>query len=63
MNFTTDGEFPPYWAKELGDIINSENGNQAKVEIIDTSWGHLACYKEAEKIGEHIKEFLREIES
>jgi homoserine O-acetyltransferase len=57
INISTDSEFPPYWAEEVAEILNSKNPNQAKVKILDSSWGHMGCVQEGNAIGEYIRDF------
>jgi len=58
INISTDSEFPPYWAEELAEIFNRDNPDQAKVKIIDFSWGHMGCVQEGMAIGKQITDFL-----
>jgi len=60
INFTTDSEFPPHYAYELGDILNTKQPGQAKVEILDTDWGHLGCVLEGKKMNSQIAKFIAE---
>ncbi len=61
MNVDTDQEFPPYWAKELADILNQKNPGQAEAIEIRSKWGHSGCLKETRVMGEHIKAFIQRI--
>lgn len=58
ININTDREFPPHWAKELAETLNSKNPGQARVKILESDWGHLGCVKETEAIGKHISNFI-----
>jgi homoserine O-acetyltransferase len=58
INISTDSEFPPYWAEELAEILNERNPDQARVKILDSAWGHMACVQEGRTIAKHISEFL-----
>ncbi len=58
INFSTDTEFPPYWAEELSEILNRKNPGQAQVKIIDSIWGHMGCVQEGTAIAKHIRQFL-----
>lgn len=59
INFTTDSEFPPSYAKELQTILNSVRPGQVDVVELDSMWGHIGCIKEAPTIATEIKKFLQ----
>ncbi len=63
MNVSTDSEFPPYWAQEVADILNSRTPGQVRVKIIESPWGHLGCVQEGEALKKNIGEFMEELES
>jgi len=61
MNIETDSEFPPYWGKEVVDILNSKRKGQATFFSVPSIWGHIGCLKETEFLGNKIKEFLMRV--
>ncbi|MFX0067160.1 MAG: hypothetical protein ACFFC7_33940, partial [Candidatus Hermodarchaeota archaeon] len=61
INLTTDSEFPPFWAQEVADVLNKKNPGQARLEIIDSPWGHLGCLRETENLSALISKFISEI--
>jgi len=58
INFSTDSEFPPYWAEEVAEILNRRNPGQAQAKTIDSPCGHMGCVQEGKAIGNHITDFL-----
>ncbi len=60
MNVDTDREFPPRWAHEVADILNAKNAGQARVEILESIWGHYGCALEQEQMTQHIRSFMAE---
>ncbi|MFX1537094.1 MAG: alpha/beta fold hydrolase [Promethearchaeota archaeon] len=61
ININTDSEFQPFWAQEVVDILNKRNPGQARLEIIDSPWGHVGCLRETEKLSALISKFISEI--
>ena len=61
MNIDTDSEFPPEYAFEIADILNSKNPNKARVKVIKSNWGHLGCLREVATLDKEIREFIKEI--
>jgi homoserine acetyltransferase len=60
INFTTDCEFTPEYAWEIGKLLNLKNPGQAEVKIIDTSWGHMGCLQETGAIALALGHFLEQ---
>ena len=58
VNFTTDHEFYPEYAKEVADILNKHNPRQATVKAYYSKWGHLACVKDTDLFSIDIKNFI-----
>jgi homoserine O-acetyltransferase len=58
INISTDSEFHPCWAEELAQILNRKSPGQARVNIIDSAWGHMACVQEGAVIGKYVTDFL-----
>jgi homoserine O-acetyltransferase len=61
MNIATDSEFPFYWAKEVADILNSSDPAHALALEIESSWGHLGCVREAEKLSGPLQDFIKSL--
>jgi len=61
LNIDTDFMFPPKYAEELADMINTYNPGMAEYKIIKSIYGHLCGGIEPEKFTEHLNAFKKKI--
>ncbi|HOJ49878.1 MAG TPA: alpha/beta fold hydrolase [Spirochaetota bacterium] len=59
MNIDTDSEFPPYWGKEVVDILNSNTKDQATFFTVPSIWGHIGCLREVGFLADKIRNFIK----